>query len=731
MKNLIFLFVLIFGSNIAISQNVQEDKTLSPYFSISSSENKVEDFPLKKTDVNVNISGPIASVKIEQHYENNGPTVIHADYVFPMSTKAAVYGMTVFYGEKKLKAKIEEKNKARQIFQQAKEAGKRTSLLEQERPNVFRMNVANILPGEKVKVVLEYTEFINPTDKNYEFVFPAVVGPRFIDPSKKEEPGVFDSKYNTGKAVDYPCEFMMYVNVISAVPLQKIVSKSHKITVTKNTENFATVRFTNPITTFEGNRDFILSYSLRGEKVEAGTITFEGEDENFFLSVIEPPARLDREDIPPREYIFIVDVSGSMRGFPMDVSKTLLKNLIGNLRPTDMFNVMLFASSSMVLSEESLEANMSNLNKAINLLDNQQGGGGTMLLPALERAIGLPSCGRDISRSVVIVTDGYVHVEEEAFNLIGNNLNDANVFSFGIGKSINRHLIEGLAKVGRGESFVITEKKFAKKTAENFRKYIEYPIMTGIDIQFKNMDAYDITPKSIPDLFADRPLYVFGKYKGKTKGQLVVSGFTGKSVYNNRTAIQQKSNRHKEGLKYLWAREKIAELNMLNYVNKSQDRIKEITQLGLDYNLMTEYTSFVAVDDEVMTQEEAETVKQPRPLPAHVPTTAIGFEMDLGEEVVRSGSVANVHTKFSECSVSLTKTERESITNTIKEILKENGILSLLQENIILRVEFSKGGGIVKVQCADSELDEAFNRMLKGLLVNIQKEEGYHLCITI
>ena len=450
MKKIVFLISLFFIGNLATAQNSTEDKTESPYFTVLSEGTESEDFPLKTTDVQVNIAGPIASVTIEQTYANDGKEVIHAEYVFPMSTKAAVYGMTVYYGDKKLVAQINERDKARKIFEQAKEEGKRTSLLEQDRPNVFRMNVANILPGEEVKVVLDYTEFINPRDKKYGFVYPTVVGPRFVDGSipKKKTDGFLNTPY-LSKGSAYPGKFSMYINLISAVPIQKVVSKSHRIVVNKNTDNYSTVYLQNEKTKFEGDRDFILEYELSGEKIESGTITFKGEEENFFLSVIEPPRRLDRENIPGREYMFIVDVSGSMRGFPLNVSKKLLTNLISNLRPTDMFNILLFASSSHVLSEESLEATPQNLKKAIDLLDNQRGGGGTMLLPALETALNIPNCGRDISRSFVIVTDGYVHVEEEAFNLIGNNLNEANVFSFGIGSSVNRHLIEGLAHVGR------------------------------------------------------------------------------------------------------------------------------------------------------------------------------------------------------------------------------------------------------------------------------------------
>jgi Ca-activated chloride channel family protein len=207
-----------------------------------------------------------------------------------------------------------------------------------------------------------------------------------------------------------------------------------------------------------------------------------GDKENFFLMMLQPPKRIITKEIPYREYIFIVDVSGSMNGFPLDISKELLRNLIGNLQEVDRFNVLLFASGSSLMSEKSLPATEQNIKKAIRLIERERGGGGTELLPALKRALALPR-GEGYSRSVVIVTDGYVHVEKEAFDLIRNNLGKANMFPFGIGSSVNRFLIEGMARAGMGESFVITRPDDAKKTATKFRKYIASPVLTQIKLE--------------------------------------------------------------------------------------------------------------------------------------------------------------------------------------------------------------------------------------------------------
>ncbi|MCP4401452.1 MAG: VWA domain-containing protein, partial [bacterium] len=291
---------------------------------------------------------------------------------------------------------------------------------------------------------------------------------------------------------------------------------------------------------FGGDRDYILRYRLAGSQIESGLLLYEGKPtpgpsregntENFFLLMVQPPQQVKSDDIPPRDYVFIMDVSGSMRGFPIETSKTLLRNLLAGLRPQDSFNVLLFAGSSSLLSEQSLPANEENLSRALSLIDKQGGGGGTEILPALQRALDLPKA-EGMARTIAIVTDGYVHVESETFDLIRNNLHHANIFPFGIGKSVNRFLLEGMAKIGQGEPFVITRPDKAAEQAERFRRYIESPVLTGIQLDFDGFEAYDVEPLSIPDVLAERPVIVYGKWRGKVQGTIDLKGFSGAGAY--------------------------------------------------------------------------------------------------------------------------------------------------------------------------------------------------------
>ena len=341
--------------------------------------------------------------------------------------------------------------------------------------------------------------------------------------------------------------------------------------------------------------------------------------------MMQPPKKVTNAQIPGREYIFIVDVSGSMNGFPLEISKKLLKTLIGNLRPSDTFNVLLFSGGSTLMSEESLPATSENIDKAINVIDRQKGGGGTELLPALKRALSLKRTD-GFSRSVIIATDGYVSVEEEAFDFIRNHLDDANMFAFGIGSSVNHHLIEGMAHVGMGEPFVITKPDEAPAQAERFRKMIQSPVLTNVKVTFNGLSTYDVEPASIPDVLAERPVIVFGKWRGKPQGKIRLTGISGDGTYTDSIDVSaaqpQKSN---EALKYLWARHRITLLSDYNKLRSDDKRIKEVTELGLTYNLLTAYTSFVAIDNQIRNKDgKPETVNQPLPLPQGVSDYAVG-----------------------------------------------------------------------------------------------------------
>ena len=629
-KYLRFSYVLVLIALTTTLHGQEPDVNASPYFFIQTEGVQGEQFPLLSTDVYADVAGPVANVQVVQHYKNDGEVPIEAIYIFPLSTRAAVYSMEMYIGDRRIEAEIQEKKKARAQYQAAKSDGKRATLLEQHRTNVFQMSVANILPGDEIKVVMKYNEFLIPEDRKYTFVYPTVVGPRYVG-SQSDDQVVEDFTANpyleSGEKSPYALNVSMQFNM--PVPIHSAASPSHQVRFNYTSERTMTVDLQEE-ERWGGNRDFILEYQMAGESVGTGTLLYNHGDEQFFLTCIEPPVRISTDSILPREYIFVVDISGSMHGFPLEVSRHLMYDLITKLRPTDLFNVVLFAGSSRILSEKSLPATTENLAKAYEIIDQQVGGGGTELLPALRTAIKLPRGSENLSRSIVVVTDGYISVEQEVFYLIENNLGKSNLFAFGIGSGVNRELIEGMAHMGRGEALIITEPKHAHSAAERFRKYIQTPLLTNIQISFEGLDAYDVIPSNIPDLLAERPIYFFGKYRGEAKGKVKVRAFSAEGPYVKNMAIKSNDlDQNNAPIRYLWAREKIRWLHDFNHLVQSTEQVEEITNLGLKYHLLTQYTSFVAIDHQPVLAANAETmrVRQVLPMPQGVSNHAIGFEM--------------------------------------------------------------------------------------------------------
>ncbi|MFA5111782.1 MAG: VIT domain-containing protein [Desulfobaccales bacterium] len=602
------------------------DKTLAPYFVVLSEDPDKDALPLKSTHADVKIAGVVAEVKITQVYRNAGKKNLEAIYVFPMSTRAAVHAMRMTIGERVVEAEIMERQKARETYEGAKKEGKTTSLLEQRRPNVFQMNVANILPGDEIKVELQYLELLQPEDNVYEFAYPAVVGPRYTTKSAagaaEADKWVQNPYLHQGEAPPYT--FGLNVELTSGVPIAKLSSPSHEVEIKYTGKTAARITLKDEKTA--GNKDFVLRYALAGGKIDTGLMLYPGPDDNFFLLMMEPPARVRPEAVLPREYIFIVDVSGSMHGFPLDTAKALMQNIIKDLKPQDFLNVLLFESGSAILSPSgSLPASAANKEKALAFMQARPGGGGTNIVPALAQALALPRTP-GISRIVTVVTDGYVDVEPQVFQLIRDNLGAANLFAFGIGSSVNRHLIEGMARAGQGETFVVLNQAEAARQAEKFRKYIANPVLTDIRVSYEGFSAFDVEPETVPDLFALRPLAILGKYRGNAAGAIVVRGKTAQGAFERRLDLKEaQAGPDNAALRLLWARQRIRGLvDFSQFDRDNQEVKKEVTALGLKYSLMTPFTSFVAVDKVKRADGQMVTVKQPLPMPEGVSDLAIG-----------------------------------------------------------------------------------------------------------
>ena len=619
---LILLGFLALGLDVHANEVEPEalKTTGAPYFHVND-DSGIDRFPMKETRVTATLNGVIASVRVKQLYRNEGTVPLNAKYVFPGSTRAAVNGMVMKIGNRRITARIREKEEARKIFAAAKSAGQVASLLAQQRPNVFSMDVANIGVGEDVEVELEYTEFLAPTAGVYEFVYPGVVGPRYGGDavrSSEEVKWIGNPYLHAGESG--PATFDIKVDMASPLAVRDVKSPSHRIFATWQGDRKVSIGLDEP-RTVAGNRDFLLEYRLQGDAIVSGLTRFRMGGEGYFLLQAEAPQRIAAAEIPPRDYVFIIDVSGSMAGFPLETSRSLVARLLSNLGPKDRFNVLFFSGGSSVLAPQSMPVTPENIMLAEDMLRNTAGSGGTELLPALQRALAMP-VEEGVSRSLVLITDGYISAEDVAFRLVDDNLGDSNLYVFGIGRTVNRFLIEGLAKVGRAESFVVMGDADALREAERFRKYVSAPVLTDISVTGRNMEIYDVEPRTQPDLLADRPVLVIGKYrKAKWNGAVELTGVSGTGkqqwIFEVDGAPKDRS------LPLLWARKRLERLYV--FPDAATHSREEIRAIGLKYSLLTSATSFVGVDEQLPTGDSPATdVTQPLPLPAGVTDAAVG-----------------------------------------------------------------------------------------------------------
>ncbi|WNO08627.1 VIT and VWA domain-containing protein [Teredinibacter sp. KSP-S5-2] len=552
-------------------------KTEAPYFDTGDNDTTLS---LLKTTTEISIDSVIADIRIKQAYQNDGSSPLEAVYTFPGSTKAAVYGLTIKIEDRIIEAKVEEKGKARAIYEEAKHQGKSAALLEQHKPNVFTTNVANILPGETIEVELRYTELLDINDNIYQLTYPLN----------------FDAHNPNGRRLP-PGSSKINVHLNTAVPVHSIISPTHPIEVIPSSSTSANI-FVKAEDVNRSN-EFVLRYQVSGPTIQTGLQLLKGEQENYFLLQIEPPARVEESMVPNREYIFVIDTSGSMNGFPIDVSKTLIVELLQSLRSWEKFNVVFFAGNTKTLSPTSLEASAENINNVVSMLENIDGYGGTDLLSALKSVAKIP-LSPGYSRNVIAITDGYVSVEAETYKFINAHLENSNYFAFGIGGGVNHQLIDIIARAGYGEAYVALNKKEAKKHGRRMINAIRYPVLSQIDIDFDEFEAYDVQPIVLPDLFSNKPITVAGKWRGKAKGSVKVSGLNGFGLWKKNIPLTSASKADSRALEYIWARKEIEQLQDLHHLGYKQDSFQSyITHLGIKHNLLTNFTSFVAVDNQI------------------------------------------------------------------------------------------------------------------------------------
>ncbi|HKQ96557.1 MAG TPA: VIT and VWA domain-containing protein [Candidatus Polarisedimenticolia bacterium] len=557
----------------------------------------VSPFLLTHTDAEASVSGPVAHTVVTQQWENPNSEPVDGLYIFPLPENAAVTDLAIQVGGRRIEGVMRRREEARAIYERARTEGRVTALLDQERPNVFAQRVANIMPGMRVEVTIEFDQEVRCDAGDCSYVLPTVVGPRFV-PARQVDPGnilppVTRPENGTGQTLSFRFD------LDAGMPVSDLRSVNHAM-------RFDTDRAGRITGAFSGraaerlDRDVEVHWRLGGRDPEFGVIawrdTGESREPGVFTLYVAPPIDAATDAATPRELVFVLDCSGSMSGQPIEAAKDVVRRALGSARPADTLQILRFSDRASGLFPNPVPATSANIRRALAYLDKLEGEGGTEMLSGIRAALD-PAADPERLRIVAFLTDGYIGNETEILGEVRRRLGTSRIFAFGIGSSVNRYLLENLAQEGRGVAAFLGPRETPDDMVKRFVERIETPVFTDVRLTFEGIDVRDQEPAAIPDLFAGQPLVVHGRYDRPGAGALVLEGrLRGRRVTLRRTISLPSVAADHEALARLWARARIERLTRQAYGNLPPDAVTAATDLGLRFHLMTPWTSLVAVD---------------------------------------------------------------------------------------------------------------------------------------
>jgi Ca-activated chloride channel family protein len=582
---------------------------------IAGPDGRTVECPLKHSDYRVEISGMVAQVELVQTFVNPRAEAIEAIYVFPLSHAAGINAMSMEVGGRRIVGALLKRADARQVYETAKAAGKTASILDQERPNLFTQTVGNIPPAGEVRIRIAYVEQVAYDDGAYQFHLPLVVGPRYI-------PGeaVGGAPRGSGRAADTDQvpdasrisppvlkpgfrnghEVAISLRLDAGIAIRDLASANHQVAVERPTLATAVVAL-RPDDAIP-NKDFVLRYRVAGATPELSAVSHVGGEGGWLLLTLQPAAvaaALGQRQ--PRDLCFLVDVSGSMSGEPLAKVREAMRELLALAGPQDRIQMITFASATTTLFPDYLPVNQANIAAALAFTDNQHGGGGTEMLAGVRAVLDAPlETGR--MRMAVMLTDGFIGNEKEIIANVGTQGSERIRFwCIGIGSSPNRYLIDGVAEAGGGMGVVLGLKDDSRQLADGLMRRIQHAQLDRLRLDWGGLPVGEVVPERLPPLWSGRPVVVCARFTGPGTGTVTMHGEAeGRALaipLRLELPTQAPGNR---ALRTLWARHKLGELRLQTATGKGYDLEAAMTELSLNYGVMTEYTSFVAVDERIV-----------------------------------------------------------------------------------------------------------------------------------
>ncbi len=567
--------------------------------------------PQLHTDVKIEVTGMVAFARVIQEFENPGDEWLEGVYVFPLPEDAAVSHLTMDVGDRVIEGVIKEREEAKKIYTKAKKEGKKASLLEQERPNIFMMSVANIGPHETIRVELEYQQTVRLDNGVFSLRFPTVVGPRYIPGQQTETESTFDEfdltgwAFATNEVPDAPRITPPVVepgqDPVNPVSLEVILDPGFNFTKLQSlyqgvdaryiNDGKAVIRLNNIWTV--ADQDFVLEWVPAADRIPRAALFAEEKDgEHFIYLMVMPPAEnIATDHHIPREVVFVVDVSGSMDGPSIRQAKEALEYGVSRLQPEDRFNIITFNDSIDKLFSYPQAGTGKQIRKALDYINNLQATGGTEIEPALNEAL---DGGTNLNRmrQVIFLTDGSVGNEQHLFQTVRERLGDSRLFTVGIGSAPNSYFMRNIAERGKGTFTYIGDVKEVNERMQELFLKLENPLLT--DIRLTGISDAEMFPDPIPDLYLGEPVTLVARTE-EVPDQFSLSGYYAGRYWE--TEINARAAGESQGISILWARQKIKSLMDSLDGGADKDAVrKNVIATALQHHLVSRYTSLVAVD---------------------------------------------------------------------------------------------------------------------------------------
>lgn len=559
----------------------------------------VAELPLSHTSAEITVSGIYQIGVVRQVYGNPFDETIEAVYVFPLPENGAVSRMDMFIGDRHIIGDIHQREQAQRIYEQAIQAGRTAALLEQERPNIFTQTVGNILPGDSIIIEIEYTAPVKYESGTWELSFPMVVGPRFIPESVIDPERIAPHVVPEGTRAGYDIELSVLLD--PGMPVRWLESVNHEIHAVK--QGGLPLLSLAPGETIP-NRDFVLRYRTATDGIGSGFVAHNGELGGHFMLMLEPDAEVDRELIAPKEMFFVIDCSGSMSGQPMEVAKETVRRFVEGMNPGDSFQIMRFSETASAMSRTPLPNTPENIRAGVAYINSLSGMGGTRMIEGVRAAIGYPEDPERI-RYIIFLTDGYIGNEAEILGELQSTVRDnTRLFSVGVGSSVNRYLIEGLAEEGMGSAVYVGYNDDPVQAVTTIYEKINNPYLVGIELDWGNLTVSDVQFGGTRDLYDGEPLVITGRFSRRGSGAVRVTGTVGGRRWSREIHVTLPGpGEGSEAADRLWASRRLGMLRRQGYSpSLTQAERNELTEtmigVSLDYRVLCEHTAFVAVDSE-------------------------------------------------------------------------------------------------------------------------------------